>query len=196
MQQPPNPYSHFQPQQWQQPPMPPQQQWNPQQPPYQQQQYQPPLQQPYVLPGTVLCNREILGPYHAVELYQDGALWIIDQEDPPIEIKLDNQATQRLRDFLMRLDGQQCKAEYPYQQPINAAPAYTEPQSYQQIDPSSEDQKYQHYQNERATLWLFLIWPIGVYLMWKHASWSKTTKIMISALFAVLALLWLMYTHK
>jgi len=131
-----------------------------------------------------------------VELYQDGALWIIDQEDPPIEIKLDNQATQRLRDFLMRLDGQQCKAEYPYQQPINAAPAYTEPQSYQQIDPSPENQKYQHYQNERATLWLFLIWPIGMYLMWKHASWSTTTKIMISALFAVLALLWLMYTHK
>ena len=75
-------------------------------------------------------------------------------------------------------------------------PAYTQPQSYQQIDSSAEDQKYQHYQNERATLWLFLIWPVGVYLMWKHTSWSMTTKVMITVLFAVFALLWLMYTHR
>ena len=183
MQQPPNPYPQFQPQQWQQPP-------------YQQHQYQPPLHQPSALPEITLCDREILGSYHVVELYQDGALWIIDQEEPPIEIKLDAQAAQRLRDFLIRIVGQQNKATDPYQQPMNAAPAYTQPQSYQQTDSSPEDEKYQHYQNERATLWLFLIWPIGMYLMWKRASWSTTTKIMISALFAVFALLWLMYTHK
>ncbi len=83
-----------------------------------------------------------------------------------------------------------------FQQSPQQPPDYTLPQSYQQTGSSPESQKYQNYQNERATLWLFLIWPIGLYLMWKHASWSTATKIMISALFAVFALLWLIYTHK
>jgi hypothetical protein len=34
-------------------------------------------------------------------------MWIIDVEEPPIEIKLDAQAVQRLRDFLMKPDEQQ-----------------------------------------------------------------------------------------
>ena len=70
-------------------------------------------QQPEVPLGIELCRRELLGPYHALELYQDGALWIIDQEEPQIEIKLDAQAAQRLRDFLMKPDGHQ----YPYHNP-------------------------------------------------------------------------------
>ena len=40
MQQPPNPYPQYPQQQWQQSPMPPQQQWNAQQPPYPPQQFQ------------------------------------------------------------------------------------------------------------------------------------------------------------
>ena len=46
MQQPPNPYPQYPQQQWQQPPMPPQQQWNAQQPPYPPQQFQQPPMPP------------------------------------------------------------------------------------------------------------------------------------------------------
>lgn len=42
-QQQPDPYPQFQPQQWQEPPMPPQRQWNSQQSPYSPPQYQPPI---------------------------------------------------------------------------------------------------------------------------------------------------------
>jgi hypothetical protein len=150
MQQPPNPYPQFQPQQWQLLPMPPQQQWNPQPPPF-------PPQQPSALPETTLCDREILGSYHAVELYQDGALWIIDEEDPPIEIKLDAQAAQRLRDFLTRLDGQQYKTPYPYQQQQYPKPMQPVKQ------PTKRD-------NGDAIFWLLIFWPVGLYIMWKYAT--------------------------
>jgi hypothetical protein len=51
MQQPPNPYSQYPQQQWQQSPIPPQQQWNPQEPPFPPQQYQqPPQYQPPMQP--------------------------------------------------------------------------------------------------------------------------------------------------
>jgi hypothetical protein len=64
----------------------------------------------------------------------------------------------------------------PPQQQWNPQQPLFPQQQYQQPGPSPDDQKYQHYQNELATVWLFLIWPVGVYLMWKHASWSTATK--------------------
>ena len=155
-----------------------------QQPPYQpyppQQQIQPysyqqtqPTQQPYALPETTLCRREILGSYHAVELYQDGALWIIDQEEPPIEIKLDAQAAQRLRDFLMMPD----KQHNPSQQSMN--PASIKPVK----QPTKRD-------NGDAIFWLLIFWPVGVYMMWKYATWPDIVKGIITLALAAFTLLW------
>ena len=68
-----------------------------------------------------IVEARMLSPYHAVELYQDGTMWIIDGEDPPREIKLEPQAVQRLRDFLMKPDEQHYTASYPYQQHMTIA---------------------------------------------------------------------------
>ena len=141
-------------------------------------QHQP--QQPYALPGNALCNREILGPYHAVEYYQDGALWILDQEDPPIEIKLDAQAVQRLRDFLMRLDGQQYKTPYPYQE--------QDPKPAQPVkQPTKRD-------NGDAIFWLLIFWPVGLYMMWKYATWSDVVKSIITLALVGFTLLWWLHS--
>ena len=145
----------------------PQSQWHP---------LPQPPQQPYALPETALYDREMLGPYHAVDLYQDGALWIIDQEEPPIEIKLDAQASQRLRDFLTRLYGQHYKAAYPYQQPMNPAPTKIVKQ------PIKRD-------NGDAVFWLLIFWPVGLYMMWKYATWPDVVKSIIT-----LALLWWLHS--
>ena len=123
----------------------------------------------------------MLGPYHAVDLYQDGALWIIDQEEPPIEIKLDAQASQRLRDFLTRLDGQHYKAAYPYQQPMNPAPTKIVKQ------PIKRD-------NGDAVFWLLIFWPVGLYMMWKYATWPDVVKSIITLALVGFTLLWWLHS--
>ena len=42
---------------------------------------------------------------------------------------------------------------------------------------------------------LVLLMPIGLYFMWKDATWSNTTKTIVTIACAFLALVWLMYNH-
>lgn len=40
-------------------------------------------------------------------------------------------------------------------------------------------------------LMLFLFWPVGMYLMWKHADWGKAAKIIVTVAISVIVVLYL-----
>ena len=73
------------------------------------------------------------------------------------------------------------------------SPHYTQPEAYQ---PAPPDEIKQHLRNDMVTLWLFLIWPVGLYLMWKRATWSLTTKIIITALLVLFYAIWLIHVFS
>jgi len=130
--------------------------------------------------GIALRRREMLSPYHAVELYQDDTMWIIDGEDPPREIKLEPQAVQRLRDFLMKPDDQHYTAPYPYQQHMTTA----------HVQPAKRPTKRD---NDDAIFWLLIFTPVGLYMMWTYATWPDVVKGIITLALVAVALVFLLH---
>ena len=69
-------------------------------------------------------------------------------------------------------------------------PTYQQPQNVNYSSPKSTSKQKKWYENTAIIILLLIFFfPVGLFLMWKHSSWSKAVKLIVTVIIAILALI-------
>jgi hypothetical protein len=59
-------------------------------------------------------------------------------------------------------------------------------------DPAVDNNEKWYQETWAIILFLLIFWPVGLYLMWRHARWSKTAKVVVTIILVFCVLLWVL----